>query len=85
MKSKKIKIKAYAKVNLFLKITGIREDGYNFLSSTMQTISLYDSILVKKSDKLLCLCGDIPSEKNIAYKAVRALEEVSGKKLTVII
>lgn len=85
MKSKKIKIKAYAKVNLFLKITGIREDGYHILSSTMQTISLYDSILVKKSDKLLCLCGDIPSEKNIAYKAVRALEEVSGKKLPVII
>lgn len=85
MKSKKIKIKAYAKVNLFLKITGIREDGYHILSSTMQTISLYDSILVKKSDKLLCLCGDIPSEKNIAYKAVCALEEVSGKKLPVFI
>ena len=85
MKSKKIKIKAYAKVNLFLKITGIREDGYHILSSTMQTISLYDRVSVKKSDKLLCVCGDIPSEKNIAYKAVRALEEISGKELPVFI
>ncbi|MBQ5321706.1 MAG: 4-(cytidine 5'-diphospho)-2-C-methyl-D-erythritol kinase [Oscillospiraceae bacterium] len=81
MSLKKIKNKAYAKINLFLSITGIREDGYHILSSIMQTVSLYDTVTVKKADKLNCICGEIPSQKNIAYKAVRALEEISGKEL----
>jgi len=42
------KIQAPAKVNLFLRMAGMREDGYHLLYSCMQTVSLYDEILVER-------------------------------------
>ncbi|MFC1512497.1 4-(cytidine 5'-diphospho)-2-C-methyl-D-erythritol kinase [bacterium] len=43
-----MKVKAFAKINLFLEITGKRPDGYHNLVSIMQEISLYDELLIKK-------------------------------------
>lgn len=83
MKSKKTTEKAYAKINLFLNVTGLRHDGYHILSTLMQTVSLYDTVRVKKSRELTCKCPGVISEKNIAYKAVRALENKVGKELPV--
>ena len=40
-------VQAPAKVNLFLRMDGKREDGYHLLFSCMQTLSLYDEITVK--------------------------------------
>ena len=42
----KITRRAPAKINLFLHMTGKREDGYHLLRSLMQTVSLYDEITV---------------------------------------
>ena len=39
-------VKAPAKVNMFLRMDGKREDGYHLLYSCMQTLSLYDEIEV---------------------------------------
>ena len=49
----KIKIQCPAKINLTLKVSGKREDGFHNIESIMQTISLYDylTINVEKSDK----------------------------------
>ena len=72
----KIKIQCPAKINLTLKITGKREDGFHNLDSIMQTISLFDflTITVEPSDKTeILLSGtsdEIPyNEKNLVYKA----------------
>ena len=35
-----------AKINLFLDITGRREDGYHLVRMLMQTVSLYDTVTV---------------------------------------
>jgi 4-diphosphocytidyl-2-C-methyl-D-erythritol kinase len=35
---------AYAKVNLLLRIVGLREDGYHLISTVMQSISLSDTV-----------------------------------------
>ncbi len=43
---------AYAKLNLALKITGRRPDGYHELDMVMQEISLCDKISIEKSDAL---------------------------------
>lgn len=79
-------IKAYAKLNLTLDITGKREDGYHVLSSIMQEVSLCDdiSILVKNGKgqneiKIKCLNSDIPcGEENTCYKAVKFFFERYG-------
>lgn len=43
-------IPAYAKINLYLKIIGKREDGYHNLKMLMQSIALHDDIYIKKNN-----------------------------------
>ncbi len=82
----KIKVKAYAKINLMLDICARRTDGYHDLFMIMQSIGIYDTVTVKRIKgreiKLLCDMPDIPlDERNIAYKAAQAFfEEARIKK-----
>jgi drug/metabolite transporter (DMT)-like permease len=46
---KKINVTANAKINLILSITGKREDGYHFIDTVMQSVSLSDRVSVKPS------------------------------------
>lgn len=43
-----LRLKAYAKINLGLDVLRRREDGYHEVKMIMQTIGLYDKILLKK-------------------------------------
>lgn len=71
--------KAYAKVNLSLRITGKREDGYHLLDTLMQTVSLYDTVSVEKIEKgIEVVCNNICSEDNICYKACKLFFEKAG-------
>ncbi len=70
-------IKAYAKINLFLDITGRLENGYHTLNTVMQQVDLYDVVTVEISEGndiiIECSNPDVPcNEKNIAYKAATA-------------
>ena len=44
---KKITLPAYAKINLFLDIESLREDGYHNILSLMQSVTLHDNITVE--------------------------------------
>lgn len=71
----KLSVKANAKINLTLSITGRLPNGYHTLRSIMQSISLHDIVTVEKtsSAEIEVICGGgIPSgDRNIAYKAAR--------------
>ncbi|MBR7182017.1 MAG: 4-(cytidine 5'-diphospho)-2-C-methyl-D-erythritol kinase, partial [Clostridia bacterium] len=41
--------KAYAKINLYLKVTGRRPDGYHNLVTVMQSVSLADTLTVERT------------------------------------
>lgn len=76
-----IKLKAYAKINLSLYITGTRQDGYHLLDSVFLPVSIYDEITVKKSVTGISIkCGkNIPADKrNTAYKAAKLVMEAAG-------
>lgn len=87
-----MKIKAYAKINLTLDITGKREDGYHDLETVMQEVSLYDEldISIKKhtGGNLIGLKANIPQlptdERNTCYKAAQRFCEQFGIKDTEI-
>ena len=71
-----IKIQCPAKINLTLKVTGKRPDGFHNIESVMQTISLYDYLTIsavpseKFEIKLSGTSNEIPyNEKNLVYKA----------------
>ena len=44
-----MKIKAYAKINLMLDILGRLPNGYHNLWMIMQSVSLYDTIVVRNN------------------------------------
>lgn len=75
---------APAKINIFLRITGRRPDGYHLLDSLMVPISLCDEIQIetgreaerKTGSHILVTCDDptLPTdETNLAYKAAALL------------
>jgi len=79
--------KAFAKINLYLDVTGIRDNGYHNIKSIMQTVSLHDTVTMESLDAdedtrnifLTCSEPAVPTgEKNIAYKAAAAFFREAG-------
>ncbi len=78
-----------AKINLSLDITGRRADGYHTLRSVFQTVALYDTLIITKTDEntpfsLTCDAEGIPcDERNLVTKAAIALlgERACGVKM----
>ncbi len=84
-KKTEIKIKAYAKINLFLDITGVLPNGYHSLNNIMQQIDLFDKVGVSFEDaketsiKICCDNPQIPcDERNIAFKAAELFLKKAG-------
>lgn len=76
-----VRVKAYAKINLTLSVTGVK-DGYHMLDSIVTSVDLYDAVKVKKRrDGLVSVnmrgCGseNIPFGSNNAVKAAQAFIE----------
>jgi len=85
---KTLSLRANAKINLSLDITGRRADGYHLMDMVMQSVNLYDRIeLTVGADNegvlvetgLRFLPGD---ERNTAYKAALRLSEAKGFDLS---
>ena len=69
-------IKAHAKVNIFLKITGHKDGYHTLLSRFVRVQDLYDTIsFVPCECESFTIegCDDIPLESNTIYKAYQAL------------
>ena len=73
-------IKAYAKINLTLDITGVRPDGFHELRSVMVPVSLCDDIKIERSDSFSFDCNikSICGENNLCVRAAKAFFERSG-------
>lgn len=81
--SNTVQIKAPAKINLSLDITGHREDGYHLMKMVMQTVNLYDYIQIMQTQSgeitLSCNFSELPvNQDNIAYKVAKAFFEQTG-------
>lgn len=71
---KTVKLSAYAKINLFLDITGRRENGYHEIDGVMQTVDLCDEIILTVGEgegiEVVCDSAFAPGGKeNIVYRA----------------
>ncbi|PIE59835.1 MAG: 4-(cytidine 5'-diphospho)-2-C-methyl-D-erythritol kinase [Desulfobulbus propionicus] len=86
MKTAEIELKAPAKINLYLEVTGRRADGYHTIDSLMQKITLYDRIKIKKKTgggiSLRCPDSDLPENaSNLVYQAAELFfEEVTRQQ-----
>lgn len=78
-----ISVKALAKINLGLDVVRRREDGYHEVRMIMQTIHLYDRLVIRKTKEpkiaLRTNLSFLPSDgHNLAYRAAEALREEFG-------
>lgn len=73
-------IKAYAKINLSLALTGVREDGYHMLHSVMQTVSLCDTLWVELAETIEFTCSEpsLAGDKNLCVRAANAFYREAG-------
>jgi len=87
-----IRRKSYAKINLFLKVLGKRDDGYHDIVTLMQRISLCDEMTFQKKGRdivVKCPGSDLPEDgDNIIFKAAEALfsytHQNRGVEITVV-
>ena len=73
----KVTVDAAAKINLFLDITGTLENGYHSLFMVMQSVDLFDTVTLEKTEtgiiELTCSEPSLPCDrKNIAMRAAQA-------------
>ncbi len=68
-------IKAPAKINWFLRVLNLRDDGYHEIQSLIQKVTLYDILTFAPSTNLILKTdAHIPTEQNIIYKAAMLLK-----------
>ena len=78
-----LRLKARAKINLTLDVTGKREDGYHLIKTIMQTVSLYDGIYMKRIRKKDIIIKTnlvwLPTDhRNLAYRAAELMIDKFG-------
>ena len=81
MQKRSVTVLAPAKLNLSLDVVGTLPNGYHDLDMVMQTIDLYEKIILKTSrDLRLSLPGSfVPAnDKNTAIKAALAFFQYTG-------
>ena len=85
-----IRVPSPAKLNLFLHITGRRDNGYHELQSIFQLIDLYDWLeFTQTDDQQIQIDGlnDIALEQNLIYRATQILKpyakQPSGLKISI--
>ena len=67
--------RSYAKVNLTLDVLSRRADGYHDIKMIMQTVSLFDLLIIDRTDGEISVSTNLKylptNNKNIAYKAAQ--------------
>jgi 4-diphosphocytidyl-2-C-methyl-D-erythritol kinase len=81
-------LRAFAKINLDLKILGRRTDGYHEVRTTLQTIDWCDEIRIDPASRFTFACeggppGIAQDEGNLVVRAVREFEKRLGQPLNV--
>ncbi|MGD0766276.1 MAG: 4-(cytidine 5'-diphospho)-2-C-methyl-D-erythritol kinase [Dehalococcoidia bacterium] len=81
----RLRLVSAAKLNWTLEVLGRRDDGYHEISTVLQTLDLHDEIVLSTALALelklsgrVDELGDLPPERNLAYRAAIALREEAG-------
>jgi 4-diphosphocytidyl-2-C-methyl-D-erythritol kinase len=80
---KRVLVRAYAKVNLDLRVLGTRPDGFHEIRTVFQSVALYDTLLcVGRPGRfvLTCRTPGVPVDpSNLVWRAAQALWAALGR------
>lgn len=86
---RKFSLQSPAKINLVLKITGVRKNGYHTLATLFQMVELADTVTFAPapSDRVRVECPGlrVPERENLVYRAARLLWKpgCAGVRITI--
>ena len=76
-----LKLKSFAKVNLFLHVLNKREDGYHNILSLLSRIDLFDTITIEKSSKLEIIYTGLQSNEIVDDNILKLFNLLKEKDL----
>ena len=79
-----IRLRAPAKLNLYLRVLGRRPDGFHEIETVFERIDLADELTFEPADGLALACTDPAlscGEDNLVIKAARLLQRATGTSL----
>jgi 4-diphosphocytidyl-2-C-methyl-D-erythritol kinase len=83
-----VEVKGYAKINLALHVTGVREDGYHVLDSIVIFTDVFDSLFIKKNEESsLVFTGEFSNlldfKNNSILHALKLFENVLTDRFSI--
>ena len=79
-----VRARAFAKINLTLRVLGLRRDGYHELRTAFQSLALHDTLTCTATDgpfTIECAAEDVPSDaSNLVWRAADSLWQHGGRK-----
>jgi 4-diphosphocytidyl-2-C-methyl-D-erythritol kinase len=79
-----VRVSAFAKINLSLRVLGVRADGYHELRTIFQSIALHDTLTIRRRRGPFVLSCDDPAcpvdETNLVWRAADRLWAASGRR-----
>jgi 4-diphosphocytidyl-2-C-methyl-D-erythritol kinase len=79
-----MRVRAFAKINLSLRVLGTRSDGYHELRTIFQSIALHDTLTIRARRGAFTLTSDNPAcptdGTNLIYRAAAGLWRAAGRR-----
>ena len=79
-----VRVRAFAKINLSLRVLGRRADGYHDIRTIYQSIALHDTLVFTRRRGPLEIACDNPAcpagETNLVYRAAQAAWRATGRR-----
>ena len=78
-----IRVRAHAKINLYLDVVGKRADGYHDLETVFHSVGLHDDVIIRRQATrgitVTCEHPGVPSDsRNLAHRAAQCLSDTVG-------
>ncbi|RLE27285.1 4-(cytidine 5'-diphospho)-2-C-methyl-D-erythritol kinase, partial [Candidatus Acetothermia bacterium] len=75
-----IRVLAYAKLNLILRVVGRRDDGYHLLQTLMCAVDLADELTLSEAERISLSTEGlaVPHEENLVLRAAQLLAREAG-------
>jgi 4-diphosphocytidyl-2-C-methyl-D-erythritol kinase len=79
-----LRVRAFAKINLSLRILGVRPDGYHALRTVFQSVALHDQLtLTRTRSRFVFTCDDpaCPADStNLVWRAAERVWSAAGRR-----